>query len=62
MPQIPAETIQTPAHDTLYAMTTHVTDEPVEGGPAVLRAGHSVVNVLVDDRPLACRNVPPQLE
>jgi len=36
MAHVPAETIQSPAHDTLHAMTTHVGDELIEGGPAIL--------------------------
>src|SRR4051812_30402772 len=61
MPQVPAETIQTPAHDTLYAMTTHVGDELVEGGPAVLRSTDALIDVL-DRIPAARCNIPSQFD
>ena len=59
--KVPAEPIETPAHDGLHPMGPHVGHELVERGPAVLRAADALVDVL-DGGPAAGRDIPPQLE
>jgi hypothetical protein len=61
VPQVAAETIETPTDNTLDAMTTHVGYKLVERRSSILRAGDALVDVL-DGGPGARRHVTPQIE
>jgi hypothetical protein len=59
--KVPAETIETPAHDRLHPMTTYIGDELVERWLTVLRAAHGVMDVL-DSGPSARSDIAPELD
>ena len=61
MSQVATKTIEPPAHDALHVVTTRVSDEPIEGGPAILRAADALIDVL-GCSPAARCNVLAQLE
>ena len=57
--EVPAETIEPPAHDALHSVAPHVSDELVERGAAVFRTRDAVVD---DDAAQPRGNVAAQLE
>jgi hypothetical protein len=57
MPEVAAETVESPADDTTDFVAANVGSQLIESWPAVLGAADAVVDVL-DGLPAACLDVP----